>query len=104
MSETMALASSLAAGTSLGVFFFGGLWWTVLKGVSSARPAVWFLGSHVLRMGVALTGFFFVAGGHWGRLLACLLGFLAARVVITRLTLPAAEKQSRLAKEASHAP
>ena len=37
-------------GGLLGTMFFGGLWWTVRTGVSSQRPALWFLGSLVLRM------------------------------------------------------
>ena len=88
----------------LGAIFFGGLWWTVRKGVSSERPALWFLGSLLLRMSIALTGFYFVSGGHWERLLVCLLGFVIARLVVTRLTRPPAEDQTRPAQEASHAP
>ena len=72
----------------LGAIFFGGLWWTVRKGVSSTQPALWFLGSLLLRMSIALAGFYFVSGGHWERLLACLLGFVMARLVVTRLTRP----------------
>ena len=37
------------AGALLGAFFFGGLWWTVQKGVTSEQPALWFLGSLLLR-------------------------------------------------------
>ena len=40
------------AGALLGAFFFGGLWWTVQKGVASERPALWFLGSLLLRTGI----------------------------------------------------
>ena len=39
MSDTLALALALFAGALLGAFFFGGLWWTVQKGVSSESPA-----------------------------------------------------------------
>jgi F1F0 ATPase subunit 2 len=67
--------------------FFGGLWWTVRKGVSSPRPALWFLGSLLLRTGIVLAGFYFVGRRSWERLLACLLGFVIARlVVVMRLT------------------
>ena len=38
MSDLPALALALATGALLGVFFFGGLWWTVQKGVESDRP------------------------------------------------------------------
>ena len=91
------------AGVLLGAIFFGGLWWTVRKGVSSQQPALWFFGSLLLRTSIALAGFYFVAGGHWERLLVCLLGFVMARLIVTRLTRPPVEHHNSPAKEASHA-
>ncbi len=82
MSDILALALALLAGALLGAFFFGGLWWTVQKGVTSERPALWFLGSLLLRTGMILAGFYFVSQGHWSRLVACLLGFVIARVIV----------------------
>ena len=73
MNETLTLVLAWMAGGVLGAIFFGGLWWTVRKGVSSPRPALWFLGSMLLRMSIALAGFYFVGRGHWERLLLCLL-------------------------------
>ena len=80
MNEILTLVLALAAGVLLGAIFFGGLWWTVRKGVSSERPALWFFGSLLLRMSITLAGFYFVARGHWERLLLCLLGFVMARL------------------------
>ena len=40
MSDIPALALSFVAGSMLGVLFFGGLWWTVQKGVTSDLPGV----------------------------------------------------------------
>ena len=45
MNETLSLVLALVAGVLLGAIFFGGLWWTVRKGVSSKQPALWFFGS-----------------------------------------------------------
>jgi len=104
MNETSTLMLAWATGVLLGVVFFGGLWWTVRRGVSSPRPALWFFGSLLLRMGIALTGFYFVFGGHWERLLLCLLGFILARLVVMRLTRPPGENQARLAQGVRHAP
>jgi F1F0 ATPase subunit 2 len=103
MNEPLSLAFALAAGVLLGAMFYGGLWWTVRRGVSSKRVALWFLGSLLLRMGVALAGFYFVAGGHWQRLLLCLLGFVIARLAVTRLTRPPGENQPPQALEGRHA-
>lgn len=103
MNEPLSLASALVAGVLLGAIFFGGLWWTVRRGVSSKRVALWFLGSLLLRMGVALAGFYLVSVGHWERLLLCLLGFVVARLAVTRLTRPPGENQPRQALEGQHA-
>ena len=102
MNETLSLVPALVAGVLLGAIFFGGLWWTVRKGVSSKRLALWFLGSLLLRTCITLAGFYFFSGAHWERLLVCLLGFVIARLIIIRLT-RVAEKPTHLAQEASHA-
>ena len=104
MNETLALLLAWSAGGGLGAIFFGGLWWTVRQSVSSQRPALWLFGSWLLRMGVALSGFYFVAGGHWKRLLACLLGFVMARLVVIWLTRSSGQCQTGPAREISHAP
>ena len=104
MIEVLLLALALPAGVLLGVIFFGGLWWTVRKGVSSEQPAFWFFGSLLLRMGIALAGFYFVSGGHWERLLLCLAGFVIARLLVTRLTRSSVDSHSRPPQEARYAP
>src|ERR1700677_3764951 len=104
MNETMTLALAWVAGLLFGAIFFGGLWWRIRGGVSSDRPALWFLGSMLLRMGIALAGFYFVSNNDWKRLLVCLLGFIMARLVVMRLTRPSAEKLARPEQEARHAP
>jgi F1F0 ATPase subunit 2 len=83
MNEVSVLMLALFGGASLGAFFFGALWWTVRRGLSSKIPAVWFLSSLSLRTSVAVAGFYFLSHGDWRNLLACLLGFLAARVSMT---------------------
>ena len=92
--NVLCLALALAAGLLLGAIFFGGLWWTVRKGVSSTRPALWFLGSMLLRMGIVLAGFYFVGRRDWQRLVACLLGFIIARFIVMRLTRPPVEQRT----------
>ena len=104
MNEALVLILAVGAGGVLGAVFFGGLWWTVRKGVSSERPALLFLCSLLLRMSITLAGFYVVSGGLWERWLLCLPGFVLARVVVTRLTRPSGENQTRPAQEASFAP
>lgn len=99
MNETLTLVAAWGAGCLLGAVFFGGLWWTVRKGISSQKAALWFLGSLVLRMGIALAGFYVVSAGHWERLLLCLLGFVMARVAVTWLT-RTPQKRACLTQEA----
>ena len=102
INDGLSLGLALVTGALLGAIFFGGLWWTVRKGVSSERPALWFFGSLLLRTSITLAGFYFIARGHWERLLVCLLGFVMARLVVTRLT-RTAEKPTYLAQAASDA-
>jgi len=98
------LGLAALAGVGLGAMFFGGLWWTACRGAASARPALWFVASLLLRMGITLPGFYVVAGGHWERMLACLVGFLVARAVVTWMTRPPRQVRVGASQEARHAP
>ncbi len=93
MGELVSLAFALAMGILLGAVFYGGLWWTVHRGISPRRAVLWFPASLVLRLSVVLGGFYFVSAGHWQRLLLCLLGFVTARLAVTWLTRPPGENQ-----------
>ena len=104
MNNLLFLALALISGLLLGALFFGGLWWTVRKGVLSKSPALWFLGSMLLRMGIVLVGFYFVGRDDWQRLVVCLLGFIIARIIVVRLTRTPIEHSNSTVKEARHAP
>jgi F1F0 ATPase subunit 2 len=104
MNETLTLLLAGVAGLLLGAFFFGGLWWTVRKGASSQRSALWFFGSFVLRTSLVLAGFYLVGRAHWQPLLACLLGFVMARPLVTWLTRSSEHLPIRRATETRHAP
>jgi F1F0 ATPase subunit 2 len=90
MNEISNLTLCSLAGAALGAIFFGGLWWTVRAGLGSKVPAIWFFGSLGLRMAAVVAGFYFVSHGDWRNALACLLGFLAARISTLWLTKPTA--------------
>jgi F1F0 ATPase subunit 2 len=96
MTEMLVLA--LLAGAGIGTVFFGGLWWTVHKGLRSQNPAAWFLLSFILRMSFAVLGFYWLAKlEHWHYLAIALVGFVGTRMILTRFT-------NAQPKGVSHAP
>ena len=101
--RTLIWLAAVVAGLLLGIVFFAGLWLTLRKAVCSERPALWLLGSQFLRTGLALSGFYLVADGHWQRLLACLLGFVIARFMVTQFTGRRVAPPSCSRKEVLHA-
>jgi F1F0 ATPase subunit 2 len=104
MSEALHLAPAVVAGLLLGAIFFGGLWWTVRFRLGRERPALWFVGSMVLRLGITVAGFYLVGREDWRQLLACLLGFVTARVATTWLTRQRTAKKEPATPEAHRAP
>jgi F1F0 ATPase subunit 2 len=103
------LLASVAGGSLLGLLFFGGLRWTLRKGLGSRLPALWFAGSFLIRSGLCVLGFYWIGAGDPLRLLACLAGFIVMRLVVVRLTTDAAfaprcEAPDPDSKEARHAP
>lgn len=95
MNEAPSLVLASLAGILLGVIFFHGLWWTVRKGMLSTRPALWFLVSFLLRIGIVMTGFYVVGQGDWRRLVACLVGFTTARFLVTWFSVKFKKEASR---------
>lgn len=95
MGELLPLVLALAAGIGLGIFYFGGLWLTVRRLPTVRWPALLSLLSFFARLGVALFGFYLVMGGHWERLLVCLFGFLAIRIILVRLWGPDRTSRSK---------
>ena len=86
MSSIGPLSAAFVIGAFLGALFFGGLWWTVQRGLAAANPALWFGVSTLARMAMTVSGLYYVARAGWPSLVASLCGLLIARVAITRLT------------------
>jgi F1F0 ATPase subunit 2 len=83
MNEILSYILSLTAGFFLGYIFFGGLWLTVRRLPQMKKPFLWTILSFFLRLGIALAGFYFIVrGGHWVRLLICLVGFISVRYIL----------------------
>ena len=104
MTDALKLIIACVAGAALGVIFFGGLWWTVRKGLSSNQPALWFMGSLLIRMSIVLAGFLLIGRGHWQRLVSCLAGFIMGRLFVMWITRSSAAAQPRQIQGASRAP
>jgi F1F0 ATPase subunit 2 len=86
MTPFITLVLAWAAGTGLGLFYFGGLWLTIQQLPFSGGPALLLVGSFVGRTALTLVGFYLVMGGRWERMLACLVGFMMARLfLVSRL-------------------
>ncbi len=104
MNELLTIWLPGMGGGLLGAFFLGGLWWTIRKGITARQPALWFLGSMLVRMSVTVAGFYIVSSGHWQRLLSCLFGFAIACLAVTRLTRLSNKPPTVRAHESNHAP
>jgi len=99
MNEVLSLLPAVFAGIVLGVLFFGGLWLTVRKGLDSKNATLIFMGSLVVRMAIVLLGFYYVGADNWQKMMACLGGFLIARIVITRITKKEIQTKPTIIKE-----
>lgn len=102
--EILSIVLAWMAGVGLGLIFFGGLCWTVRRGLSSRHSALWFSGSLMVRMGIVLAGFYLVSACHYERLLACLTGFVMAQFMVIVFTRSTAVSSDSPVQEASHAP
>jgi F1F0 ATPase subunit 2 len=94
VSWLLQLAMPFGAGFVLGTVFFGGLWWTVRKGLHAANPALWFGLSALLRMGVLLLGLYAFTLEGLTSLLACTLGIVITRIAAAWLTPDLPERRS----------
>jgi F1F0 ATPase subunit 2 len=85
MTDAVYLFTSLAAGAILGIVYFRGLWQTVLRLPDFARPAWSMSWSFVARVGIVMSGFYFIMlGGHLERLAMAVAGFIIARQILVR--------------------
>lgn len=102
MNEISIRVVPFIVGFLLGVIFFGGLWFTVKKLITSKMPALLVLSSFILRISIVMAGFYFEGLGDWKKLVACLIGFLVARYAIIRFTESVDGKTLQIKKEAAH--
>ena len=80
---------SLIAGVTIGLGYFGGLWWTVQRLPHVHRGWHLYFGSLILRTTLALVAFFWLLRwNQWQAVGGAMLGFLAARIVLIALLRP----------------
>lgn len=89
MNEYALLAFAFVIGSVLGVFYYGGLWFTVRDLPNAPMPALWVTASFIVRTLLTLLGLYLVMNGEWQRLFASMVGFIAARIVLTHYLAPA---------------
>lgn len=90
------------AGMGLGLFFYGGLWFTVRRLATSRRPALLLLGSFAMRLALTLPGFYLLLvgmAGQWPPIAAALAGFFLARLLLTCRPGPATPAQKGVQHE-----
>lgn len=102
VSEISYMVLAFIGGMLLGTLFFGGLWFTVKKAVASKIPALWVLGSFILRVTITLTGFYFISLGNWKKQIVCMIGFILARFFVILYTKSIDENKIQLKMETGH--
>lgn len=103
MIEIVTIVLTCTSGAILGLIFFGGLLWTVRRGLSSNHPALWFSASLILRVSIVLAGFYLISNYHSEGLLSGLAGFVLAQLLTIVLTRPSAVSAACPVKETSNA-
>ncbi len=81
--QLIVLPLILLAGFGLGLFFYGGLWFTVRALAAARHPALLIVASFWARTAAVIAGFLFVMDREWQRAAVCLAGFVVARAVCT---------------------
>ncbi len=101
MNETIEIIIIFICGIVLGVIFFGGLWLTVKKGITSKMPGILFVVSFFIRTAITLLGFYFLGANNPKNMAACLIGFVVARFAIKYYT-KSEKNKTFIEKEVTH--
>ena len=75
-------ALGLVWGLLIGLLYFGGLWWTIVRLPGKVRPKLWLTASYALRLGLALLGFWLIMRESLYALFLSLAGFLIMRLIL----------------------
>lgn len=83
--QILSYIMALSFGFLLGLFYFGALWLTVRRLARMRRPYFLIFISFLLRLSILVAAFYLILSwGDWRHLLACVVGFVLARIFMTR--------------------
>ena len=99
MSWVILVVLGCVAGLTLGLLFFGGLWWTTQRLATSSRPALVVSVSLLVRTGVLALALVVLARADVSLLVGAAVGLVIARIVLTRAAI-----NSRLPQIAASGP
>jgi F1F0 ATPase subunit 2 len=86
MARPIGITALFLAGAGLGIVFFGGLWLTVRALPTARYPTALALASFWGRTALVVASFTLAFSGGWQNVLSCLLGFITARLLLSRWT------------------
>jgi len=80
----IAVISSIMAGIALGLFFYGGLWFTVRRLATTPHPVLLTLGSFWIRLLVVLAAFVFLTRAGLVYVALAMASFILGRLAVSR--------------------
>lgn len=80
--EFLSLTKAFVSGLVLGGVYCAMLWFSVQRVYIARNPMLWLAATAVPRIAVPLASFYWVMDSRWERLLACLAGFVVARLAV----------------------
>ncbi|MFO7965833.1 MAG: ATP synthase subunit I [Desulfobacterales bacterium] len=72
-------------GICIGLFYYGGLYWTVCRMVGSKRAVFFSISSFFFRLAVFLAAVYVIFDGRINRLFWILAGFFSARILMIKM-------------------
>ncbi|HSM25600.1 MAG TPA: ATP synthase subunit I [Anaerolineaceae bacterium] len=86
--DVSSILLALGGGFLVGFVYFWSLRFTIAHMVTTKHPALVMIGSYFLRTVFMLLAFYLIMDGELMRLIACLVGFILARIVLVKRTGP----------------
>jgi F1F0 ATPase subunit 2 len=82
--QAIDLLAFAVIGAVIGALYFGRLWLTIRRLPRLNHPMLWLLAGTFARLALVLAAFLLLSQGEWARLVAGLLGLVAAWIWLRR--------------------